>query len=323
MEIADLFFQKVASRAKRIETQTFEEVKEYSDASVQHNLATGTFSVQTDPEPRPVVFSASIQTNESPCASMEIQTDPEPVPPPVLRSEIEIQTDELELEPSFAPEPTEADDEALASSSSTLVPATPKPEKVQLDSPAHDLPPAYNQVTDDLSRIADETLETWHKGLKLPIQGLPGGVSEEAAEDWRALKAELGVECGAIDRLIEESARSTGFPRPNKDARRRSRFYNIYNTYVYGGKGYALLSSSQIMFIVGATAASAFFLGQFMTLHNSPLGGPTYYDRAAWSSFNSLPSAGEGFPGNSPTAFWGFLGRLGGGAARTLRGFPT
>lgn len=291
---------------------------------MQHDIATGTFAIQTEPELRPVVSIASMQTDDLLTTSMEIQTEPEPIPPRLVTVEADVQTEEPEAEPlsSSTPESTEADDEALASSSSTLVPATPKAEKAPLD-----LPPSYNQVTgvgqEELAiRIADETLKTWHTGLQLPIQAIPGGVSEEAIEDWRALKAELGVECGAIDQIIQESAR-TGFPRPNKDARRRGRFYNIYNTYVYGGKGYALLSNSQIIFLMGATAASAFLLGLFMTLQTSPLSGPTYYDRAAWSSFNSIQAAGEGFPGDGSAAFWGFLGRLGGGAARTLRGFPT
>lgn len=301
--------------------QTFEEVKEYCDASIQHDLATGTFACQTHPEPLPIVFAVGMQTDDTTTTSMEIQTEPEPATPRPVTAEMEIQTDEPEAERSQESE-LDVNDDSLASSSSTLVPATPKAEKAQLDAHAHDLPPAYAESQEELAvRVADETLKTWHKGLKLPIQAVAGGVSEEAIEDWRALKAELGVECGAIDRVIEESTRP-GFARPAK----RSRFYNIYNTYVYGGKGYALLSNSQIMFLVGATAAGAFLLGQFVTLHNAaPLSGfgPTYYDRAAWSSFNSIQAAGEGFPGDAPAAFWGFLGRLGGGAARTLRGFPT
>ncbi|KAI0090985.1 hypothetical protein BDY19DRAFT_984049 [Irpex rosettiformis] len=283
--------KKVASRAKRFETITIEDTKTYSDAEIQHDLATGTFATQTEPES---VASSSIQTDLS-MMSTEIQTDA-----------METQTEESELA-------------SLASSSSTIVPATPKADHV------HDSPPTYGQVIghdhDELAtRVADETLKKWHPGLKPPIKALSGGISEDTITDWKTIKEELGIECTVIDRIVEDSPR-TGLTRDGKTP--RSRFYNIYNTYVYGGKGYALLSTSQIMFVVGATAATAFLLGQAMTSHHSPLGGPTYYDRAAWSSFNSIHAVGEGFPGDGSTAFWSILGRIGGGAARTLRGFPT
>ncbi|KAI0342594.1 hypothetical protein BDW22DRAFT_1357031 [Trametopsis cervina] len=307
--------RKVPSRAKRIDTQTFEETRVFSDAAIQHDVSTGTFAAQTDPEPRPILSSSSIQA-EPHTTSMETQTDPEPIDPSSTTSEIQIQTedDDADLHSSFS----SLTDSTASSSSSTALPATPKSD--QLHTHTHDQPPTYSQVTghsheDELAiRVADETLRKWHKGLKFPIEPVPGGVSEDAIADWRGLKEELGVECSAIDRLVEESAR-TGLPRA-----RRGRFYNIYNTYVYGGKGYALLSTSQIMLVVGATAATAFLLGQAMTPHYY---GPTYYDREAWSSFNSIQVVGEGFPGDGSTAFWNILGRIGGGAARTLRGFPT
>jgi hypothetical protein len=308
-QLADtLGSQKVASKAKRIETHMFEESKDYSDASIQHDPLTDTFAVQTDPKPHPIVSSLSVQTE-----------DAEPIATRPAMCEMEIQTDHEELEASGS---GTVADESLASSSSTIIPTTPKAHQSHID-----LPPAYSQVTsvdqDGLAkRVADETLRKWHPGLELPLKAIPGGVSEDAIADWKALKAELGVECTAIDRIVEESAR-TGLPRESKDAR-RSRFYNIYNTYVYGGKGYTLLSTSQIMFVVGATAATAFLLGQAMTPHHSPFGAPVYYDRAAWSSFNSIQTVREGFPGDGSTAaFWSIIGRIGGGAARTLRGFPT
>ena len=181
-------------------------------------------------------------------------------------------------------------------------------------------------------RVANETLKQWHKGLKLPIEPVPGGISEDAVEDWKALKEELGIECSAIDRIVDSSGR-TGLPRGSK---RRSRFYNIYNTYVYGDKAggatpsppyTGLLTNGQFLFCIGASAAVAFLVGSFMA--SSPQysipGGATYYDRMAWSSFNSIQATGEGFPGDgSRAAFWGFLGRLGAsGVARTMQNRPT
>ena len=222
----------------------------------------------------------------------------------------------------------------MSSSSSTLRPPTPKAQPFDKEHEHHhDLPPSYNQVAgqdqDELAvRVANETLRKWHKGLKLPIEPLRGGISEDAIEDWKALKEELGVECSAIEKLVEESAR-TGLPRPSKGARarHRGRFYNIYNTYVYGdkegGSSWPLLSGGQFLFCIGASAAVAFLIGHAMAPQYAIPGGATYYDRAAWASFNSIQAAGEGFPGDSSAAFWSFLGKVGGDAARSLRGWPT
>lgn len=310
-----VILQKVGSRAKKIETIQLDEVKEYSDAGIQHDLATRSFFVQTDPEPRPIVASSSIQTDETSCNSMSTQTDPQPTVVEMI----------IQTEPA-----TEEEDEPLASSSSTVRPPTPKAQPLQqLHSHPHDLPPSYNQVAghdqDELARrVANETLKKWHKGLKLPIEPVAGGISEDAVEDWKALKEELGIECEAIERIVEGSGR-TGLPRPSKTPR-RNRFYNIYNTYVYGdrsGGNAGLLSNGQFIVCIGLSAI-AFVVGSSMaTPHYAVPGGPTYYDRAAWASFNSMRAVGEGFPGDGSTAFWGFLGRLGGNAARTLQGWPT
>lgn len=320
-----------------METIQLDEIKEYSDAAVQHELATRTFCTQTDPEPQPIVSSLSIQTNAISSFSMSIQTDPEPVPTPAATAEMEIQTDPPEPEPLSSGSSRTDEDEYMASSSSTVVPSTPKAPLRQPE--PHDLPPSYNQVAGEdqgklAIRVANETLKKWHKGLKLPIEPVPGGISEDAIEDWKALKEELGIECGAIDRIVENSER-TGLPRGSSN-RRRSRFYNIYNTYVYGDKtpndpssptsSPSLLTNGQFLFCIGASAAVAFLVGTFMASspHYVP-GGATYYDRAAWSSFNSIQAVGEGFAGDRSTAaFWGFLGKLGAsGVARTMQNRPT
>ncbi|KAH9846647.1 hypothetical protein C2E23DRAFT_890636 [Lenzites betulinus] len=323
--------RKVASRAKKIETYKLEETKEYSDTGVQHESDEFTTSrvVQTDPPPKVLTASFSVQTEEPSVSTMSIQTEPEPIPtPPVLVTvDAEIQTDES----SIGQQPTEDDDDALASSSSTLLPPTPKAQHEHLHPHTHDLPPAYNQVAheshDELAlRVANETLKTWHKGIKFPIEPLIGGVSEDAVEDWKALKEELGIDCAAIDRLVEESAR-TGQPRKAPNPRRKSgRFYNIYNTYVYGDpdrSDTSLVKGGHLLICVGASALVAFLMGQAMAPQYAIPGGATYYDRAAWSSFNSMQAGGEGFPGDSTAAVWGILGRLGGGAVRTLRGWPA
>ncbi|KAI0707312.1 hypothetical protein C8Q76DRAFT_629087 [Earliella scabrosa] len=321
--------RKVASRAKKIETFKIDEVKEYSDTGTQHEPEefTSTSAVQTDPPPKILTTSFSVQTEEPPVSTTSTQTDPEPTPIPVvvITVEREIQTDEWQPEASTSGQTSEEDDDALASSSSTLLPPTPKAQPEHLHT--HDLPPAYDKVTgEDMAlRVANETLKTWHPGLKLPIQPLVGGISEDAIEDWKALKEELGVECTAIDKIVEETTRNNQ-ARPSRDgksSRRKSgRFYNIYNTYVYGDPDGGSIINGQLLICVGASALVAFLMGQAMAPQYSIPGGVTYYDRAAWSSFNSMQAAGEGFTGDT-TAVWSFLGRLGGGAARTLRGWPT
>ena len=163
----------------------FEEVKEYSDAEIQHDPITSSCSMQTDPEPKPRMATSNVQTDSPRITSMSIQTDPEPVPAPILTVEMEIQTDIPEPEPEASTSAsvlTESDDETLASSSSTLIPPTPKAQAEHLH--PHDLPPAYQSVAsedrDQLAvRVANETLKTWHKGMKFPVEPIIGGISEE------------------------------------------------------------------------------------------------------------------------------------------------
>ncbi|PPQ78593.1 hypothetical protein CVT24_002739 [Panaeolus cyanescens] len=317
--------RKVASRANVIETRrTFEEVKEYSDNGTQYDatLFSVNHGMQTEPEYKPKKASFSIQTDEMP--------QPKPVPPPTPRItvEMEIQTETAEEEVSAQ------HDESLASSSSTVVPVadvpTPKGKSKLLD-PLDD-PPTYNQATEE-ERAVDDALKKWHGGARFPFDAVPGGVSEETLEDWKALKQELGVDCLVIDKIIANTLKAAG-PSTSSSSRRdeklparRSRFYNIYNTYVYGEKS----SSSSIvkslvaqgLMVVGASALVMMVLAPQQAHHYAIPGGPTYYDRAAWSSFNTMGPGGEGFGPDGTAAVWNFLGRLGGGAARIARGWPT
>ncbi|KAJ7472688.1 hypothetical protein FB451DRAFT_1089576 [Mycena latifolia] len=308
--------RKVASRANKIETRTFEEVKEYSDSSTQYeaHLFFVSAKAQTDPPPKILTASASLQT------------DPEPVvePPPAPHtSEMEIQT-----EPEPEPE--------ASSSAETAVPA-------EGATPA-DAPPAYKQVLSPEEqeehdwRVTVATLKKYHPGARVE-EGVPGGVSLDALEDWRALKEELGVSCLVVDKILDNSPR-TGLPRAPSDAdatgprrRRGGRFYNIYNTYVYGGGAKAPHPNSNAnpfpaipppALWVGGTVLFFLMLGpSVMIPYYSVPGGPTHYDRAVWSSFNTMQAAGEGFSSDGTEAVWSFIGRVAGGAARTVRGWPT
>ncbi|KAI9454398.1 hypothetical protein BJY52DRAFT_729492 [Lactarius psammicola] len=338
------------SKANKIEAFTLEDSREYADAYTQYDpqLFAKTSTTQTDPPPKILTTSFGAQTDMSP-NSISTQTDT-----PTLRvtMEVEIQTEETAL--SRSPSPQE-DDEALASSSSTVLPPTPKAKPTPLNLAANsqtDLPPSYNQVTseipfhdflhlldsDDLPfahipdpqkrrdlRIAVETLRSWHNGLKLPLRQCVD-VSAETLEEWRALKSEVGIGCKVIDRAFEDAVTNST---PTSRRQKSNRFYNIYNTYVYGGNSVAGRLppwsglASHALFCVGASAVVFFAMSPFMPHQYVVPGGPTYYDRAAWSSFNTMHATGEGFPGEGTTAVWNFLGRVGGGAARIARGWPT
>lgn len=139
------------------------------------------------------------------------------------------------------------------------------------------------------------------------------------------------MECLVIDKIIEASAR-TG-PRPQS---RRNRFYNIYNTYVYGsgdpdgadaggrgGSSFPLNTAKHVLLCMGAWACVYLIMGPYIAAQYTPVGGATYYDRAAWSSFNSMQAPGEGFGHDGTSALWRLVERVGFGAARIAGGWPT
>lgn len=317
--------KRKVGRVNKAEIVTFSETKRYVDTFTQHNAAEHTLAcaMQTDPEPKVFTSSSSIQTEEVFRGIIAIQTDPEL---PRITTSIEIQTDEPEQEVSRSVSPlvTPEDDEALASSSSTVLPPTPKGH---LDSPhLTDAPPSYNFVT-ELEQVNNALMDR-HKGITIPIRGIPGGISADAVEEWKALKEELGVECEMIDELIACST-------TKRQPRRQSRFYKIYNTYVIGkggnergDEGDAWLAGAARQALISAGAMALVFLCMTSRLpaigaQYSPVGGPTVYDRAAWSSFNSMQGPGEGFGYDGTSAVWNIMGRVGFGAARIAGGWPT
>ncbi|KAF5342193.1 hypothetical protein D9611_001989 [Ephemerocybe angulata] len=334
--------RKVASRAaiEKYHQREFEEAKEYSDTGVQYDPTNFAISRSAQTEEPPRILTASFSTQTDPIP------EPAPLPPPkvTVTCEMEIQTEpEEEAIASRSPSPRHL--ESMASSSSTVVPPTPKarlllddidPSLIPLDQP-----PAYSQITGEEQshwHIVSEVLKRWHSGATIPVEPVAGGVSEEAVEEWRALKEELGVGCTVIDKIIEgsvrkESSKASGGDK-GKGKSRRDRFYNIYNTYVYGngaGAGGASIASTvlgQAVMVVSASALVMLAMSPYVVpSYGSVPGGATYYDRAAWNSFNSLGAGGEGFGvgvgGGGSAVVWDVLGRIGGGAARIARGWPT
>jgi len=317
--------------------------------------------------------------------------------------------------------------ESLASSSSTILPPTPKAFVRSLSLGGEDEPPTYNQVAaqraeeDKERRVINEALARWHVGAKLrslaasstvdhehqhkhrtkgeeqeggtsdddgvQIEPIEGGIAEELVEEWKALKAELGVQCSVIDKILEQSekiprgtandASSSMTTSDNKGKRRSGRFFNIYNTYVYGSSDGSSASTptsslsgrkslattltnlaTQTFLFASASAVVFIALTPYLLSSLSPAnipGGANNYDRAAWASFNALGGGGgegiafppvvpAGFLGNvligrgrrvfegavaggmgdrQTDAVWRVLERVGGGAVRLARGWPT
>jgi len=305
--------------------------REYVDAEVQHELSTLDVEVQALPEPKPVMASFSIQTEETPVSSVLIQTDPEPTPPQKTVVEMQVQTDEIDADETPSRDQHEGE-ESMASSSSTLLPPTPKPSVEQLHQ--HDLPPTYDRSELDF-RVA-EAIKDLHPGSTRPNEVLRRiGLSNDALEEWKALKAELGVECAIVDKLLAESPKS-GRPRPStstalssstssssSSSSRKGRFYNIYNTYIYGGGTGGPGVLTNMILYAGASAVAFALMARLGNPQYHIPGGPTYYDRAAWTSFNTMQASGEGFAADGANAFWDLVGRLSGNAARIVQGWPT
>ncbi|KAI5886088.1 uncharacterized protein SCHCODRAFT_02112215 [Schizophyllum commune H4-8] len=194
--------------------------------------------------------------------------------------------------------------------------------------PASDAPPAYEE--DEEERITRKL----HPHLTLS----PKGISREALEEWRNLKEETGVDCLVIERLLESAAGSSSSSAAStSDAsapRRRSRFYNIYNTYIYPESTPGGLNRPQFSWIhlsVGVlSTAIVFYLSSAAQAPQYQMipGGPTVYDREAWNAFNRLAGGSEGMltnvgAGDGTEAVWSFLRRGVNGAAMYARGWPT
>ncbi|EJD07049.1 uncharacterized protein FOMMEDRAFT_131786 [Fomitiporia mediterranea MF3/22] len=329
--------KKVASRAmKRVETVQYEDVKHYSDAYTQYEKSefTASTSMQTEPEPKKKMASFSTQTEYKPTSSSSIQTDTTPVPPPVLKVETEVQTD--------APEESEQSGTFVADESSSSLHLHPKRA-------VRDLPPSYAESSQNDEeqeqrdmRVAAEAILKWHRGLEVPLSPAPRGISDDALEEWAALKEEIGFDCLAVDKVLEMSYK-TGRSRDGTRSERSvataatdassssriNRLTNIYNTFVYGkpdadhDRSLAVGITQAAVVLGGCIIAAGLLNGPFLQPTYHVPGGPTYYDRAAFSQFNNLYPLGEGFAPDGAATVWDFIGRIGGEAARMARGWPS
>jgi hypothetical protein len=178
-----------------------------------------------------------------------------------------------------------------------------------------DQPPSYvgsEPLSQDLQKqIAMNTLKDWHPCRHSSMVSVPQGVSQEALDDWDDLKREIGIECNVINRALEASQRI-----PTSRRRKSgSRFYKIYNTYIFGDNG---IPASSIYTALGVVAVAVlvqpFFAPGFSNL------GPSYHDRLAWASANTVQATGEGFDDTQAHALAGLLSRVVLGGAQMAAG---
>lgn len=310
----------------KIETIRYEDTRTYSDAYTQHDVSEFMTShqMQTEPEPERPMASSGMQTSLAPMISSTMQTEHPPSPPPVVKAEMQIQTDVL-------PVPKDLPPSYVESSQAAVVRGQADPEDEEDDS---------NNIRGSYANI-----RKWHRGLEVPLNPVAGGISEDAIEEWNALKQEMGFECLAIEKVIEMSLK-TGRPRSSDaststdaSTSRRSKFYNIYNTFVADkasrdlqterdrSLGAGLTSAAMVVgacvLVAGLIVSTPGIQSQYDAYSYSVPSGPGYYDRAAWAEFNRLYPVGEGLVASGAASVWDVVGRITGGAARMARGWPT
>ena len=281
--------------------------KVYADAYTQHEadqFTSGT-SVQTDPPAKKSTASFSTQTESEPQqVSALVQTD------------------------LSAKEMMSLEDDA----SSSISFRSPVAGTSELQ---RDHPPPYegsgyraDRNSPDNRKVAAQILKQWHEGLKVPFGPIPGGVSEDAIEEWAALKKELGLECSVIDKIINISTK-TGQRRPRPAATPTgpsplTRLYNFMNRHLVKPKAKqeesadssddeeesenvvarkpkklgttAFPLATQVMFGLGVWL----MVVAVVTPHAAPLfdvpGVPTYTDRLFWTAYNAMSGVmGQGF----------------------------
>lgn len=270
--------------------------------------------------------------------------------PPVERvmAEMDIQTDIVE---------EEEEEESKAESSSSAQAPTDEP-------PAYPGPSSPHSSLADKAREAQEhaekeeqaelaVLRKWHRSLDVMdmkdiLMHSPRGslsVSKEIMKDWARVQRAAGVDCSVVDRLLQNAAAAGVIDGEDEEEEEEE------DKTIFEGSATRLSSlrrlsthlpnlptniklSSYIPQTLIVTSLSVLF-GVMLAPHmgnqmNEPIGGANYYDRRAWSTFNTLGGGGEGFPGfaiggnqGADGALWKVLEAVVGGGARIARGLPT
>lgn len=259
------------------------QAKEYANATIQHDVAVRIYSTQTDPELCPALFSSSIQTDAVEIAAPESA-------PVAFRLETQTQTNGLEPDASRFKLGFPPDEDGDSDPEKTLA---------SLNLSSTSIPPISIMGQDRgglvVVRIADQSMKKRHSGLRRSSKPTFGGLLEDAI-DSRKEGLAIGVGCGVVNPLVEESIRM-GSPRPETDRQRRRG--QLYSIYTYGEKknrsGSLLATVSAHMFIlyVGVLAVVTFLVGSVMTpRYHNPSGSASYHDRAAWRSLSDTQTGG-------------------------------
>ncbi|KAJ7141898.1 hypothetical protein C8R43DRAFT_1131204 [Mycena crocata] len=274
--------EMIANPMTKIEAQSFEEVKKYPEIASQASLF---FSSQWEP----ILIDLEIETRTAPSAGLEESVELLPVAHTMIQM------------PS-----KEVHGESMSTSPS-------KPADTPLEKP-----PAYKQL---LSSSSEQEEHEWHVTVSTvkkyhPCKDVeepgPTSVSLDALEHWRTLKAELGVSCLVIDKILAgSSTNSVSADRLETTASR-----------------WGSLCIKPVLW-VGGTVFLLMMLGQMCAApyHGVP-DGPTAHDRSMWNSFNCMGKTGPG-AGIAGRARGGseevsnFIEWFSGGEAKVIRGWPT
>jgi len=185
-----------------------------------------------------------------------------------------------------------------------------------------DSPPSYTPAQNTSARDAAssrnqndvimEVLKEWHPTQTPLLEAVPGGVTNATIVEWENVKKETGIKCKVLDAVLQASQINP----PGKVERTRSRngrFYNIYNTYIYGD---STLSTATLLpfLVIGSAAIGLLVVQPFLPIAYMTPGMPTYMDRVAWTAANRLTPGGIGFDENSASTTTEFIRVLLGGA---------
>lgn len=246
-------------------------------------------------------------------------------------AETDIQTDMIE-------------EEDTASPSSSQTPTVPTDEP-----PAYPGPSSHSSLADKARETQQaekeeqaelSVLRKWHRSLDVMdvkdiLSHSPRGslsVSKDIMKDWARVQRAAGVDCTVVDRLLRNATGSDeeGEEEENDTISEYRLSFRRLSTHLPNFKFTSYIPQTLIFtslsIMVGVVLAP--HMGNQM---NEPIGGATYYDRRAWSSFNTLGGGGEGFPGfgvgghqgGAENALWKVVEAIVGGGARYVRGLPT
>lgn len=179
----------------------------------------------------------------------------------------------------------------------------------------HDQPPAYEQNDCD-ERLKKQIIASPEERYFVTADSLQAEkcvISEEDLEMWRRLKTNLGLDCEVITKFIESKS-SSAHNRTRGSSAIVFKPCNPHLVCLPGREGRTMKSLLVFTAIVVSHILSwgvVFIIARpFLVLSPSTPGGATYADRLAWTSYNTIHAAGEGFVhAKDSEGVWSHLGR--------------